>query len=138
MAYTFKNSKKEPPTTVVEVLDEKDDLFDVSEVGENNVHIKEDTNHSFPIEDERSTTEADDQSDELESESRSMSEGRNKTDKASSCTCDICDKQLSSAARLRTHRNVHLDNDQRPFKCELCKKGFTDACALKRHELTHL
>lgn len=50
-------------------------------------------------------------------------------------TCNICDKQLSTAASLRTHLHVH-SNIYR-YKCTFCDKQFKFGSNLKCHIGTH-
>ncbi|XP_067015148.2 zinc finger protein 260 [Anabrus simplex] len=52
--------------------------------------------------------------------------------------CPLCSKRFSSKYGLSNHQNLHLPEDERPYKCRHCKKGFGAKHAMTKHERTHL
>lgn len=65
-------------------------------------------------------------------------ERRVKVDKttATSTTCDLCNKTLSSATALKLHKEG-MHNNVKPFICDSCGKQLKTITALNEHKLVH-
>ncbi|CAB3252305.1 unnamed protein product [Arctia plantaginis] len=50
-------------------------------------------------------------------------------------TCEICNKEISSASYMRVHMRTHTG--EKPFKCYTCGRGFITSSKMNRHVLTH-
>lgn len=48
-------------------------------------------------------------------------------------TCPQCDKVFKDSYKLRTHQNIHLPEEDRPYKCSYCPKAFAENHSVKRH-----
>lgn len=52
-------------------------------------------------------------------------------------TCDVCDKEFTTKATLRNHREIHDINREKRYTCDFCGKAFFDNTNLKNHLKLH-
>lgn len=51
--------------------------------------------------------------------------------------CPECFKVFKTKVGLRSHRFLHLNDDERPYQCQICKRGFASKLGFEIHELVH-
>lgn len=51
--------------------------------------------------------------------------------------CPECHKVCKSKVGLKTHRFLHLNDNERPFQCRICNRGFASKLSFQIHELVH-